>query len=543
MKPVSFFAPIVSFAVLVALVVFVAGCSATSGGGSGLSSTGADSWIAVETDRFEIFATIREEEARALATELERFHALIHATMSGVTEGSPVPTRIYAFRSTIDYARFATRRTGAIFMPGLRTNTILLHAPSRGTWAREGVFHEYVHYVLRNGSQVTYPVWYDEGFAELLSTALVHKDLMAVGAMPKRRIDWLRLGEWMSIERLVSGKSYEDYPGEDRSMLYAQGWALVHYLSLDRENHASTGRDLARYLALIASGVSSVSAFEEAFGESTENVGRNIRSILERGGLRVIGIPLDKLDYDRSEPRVRAVSPTEVGTRLGQLALDRRDAKRAEIEFRAALAEDPANARAEAGLGDALKDQGRWEEAKPHFDRAVELDPQDVLNHLDQGEYYMSLALEKERLAEVPELIARARDAYQRAEALDPDRVETLAMRAQTHLAPGEDPREAVKPLETALALQPSSYTIRMLLAEAHVAMGRERAARRILLARAAATGEGGVEQAIDEKLEMLRKRRTDMTERAARLESRTLATPVEGQADTAADADSCDSC
>ena len=74
-------------------------------------------------------------------------------------------------------------------------------------------------------------------------------------------------------------------------------------------------QDLASYLDLLERGESTQVAYELAFGESTDRTGRNIRKLLEKGDMRVLGIPLAALEYDRREPRVRVPTPDEVSVR------------------------------------------------------------------------------------------------------------------------------------------------------------------------------------------------------------------------------------
>ncbi|MCA9504108.1 MAG: tetratricopeptide repeat protein [Spirochaetaceae bacterium] len=522
-----------SLVLLTAVVASV--CAVTSPAFADPSPTRADDWRVTRTRHFEIFSSTTEEETRELAVELERFHALILVSLGGVQGELALPTRVFAFDRRSDYDRFAPNRTDGVFRAGTRTNDIVLFATSRGRWAREAAFHEYVHCVLRSVSSVRYPLWYEEGFADLLSTARVHKGAMAIGAVPKRRVDSLRLGRWMSTTRLVSGRSYGDFVGRHRAMLYAQGWALVHYLSLDRERSGSVVQELSRHLALLAVGASPEAAFHEAFGESADSAGRNLRKRLVAGGFRAVAVPLAELDTGLEEPVVAGLPLVETSIRLGELALNGGDAQRAEVEFRAALGLDPARARAEAGLGTALRRQDRWAEAAPHFERAIEIDPGDPLNHLDLGNHLFLLAMQEGRVAGLSAILERARTAYARSLELDPARIETQAMLGAIHLAPGGDPANAVRPLERALERLPSSLPIRNLLVEAYVANGREREARATLEAAIADSGDDAAGSSIEDPLASIRARRSEVEARGDRLaeDGRLPGTEASGSSDS----------
>lgn len=474
------------------------------------------SWVVVQSKRFEIYSTLRTEEAKSLAKDLERFHALVYLVTNAPRVESAVPTRIFAFARRSEYSQVGPAGTAGAFSPGLRSNQIVLLDYSPNLGASEVILHEYVHFILRNGKNRPYPVWYDEGLAEFFSTVVPHGNVLVVGAMPKGFVQPFERGRWASTEQIIAARSYEDLPTNFRYMLYPQSWALVHYLALDRGPDApSLTKGLARYLDLIESGTSTSDAYRAAFGEIAGRSGQKIKSLLDGGDMNVIGIPIAKIDYDRSEPSVRTPSPAEVAVRLGQLHLGKGDATKAEEEFLAALAIRAEDSRAHAGLGDALKFQENFADAEAHFERAVELDPKDPLNHLDRAEYYHDRALKKaETLEALRADLATARGHYHRALDLDADLPETLVMLGVTHLAPGEDPKLAGGFLEKAFDRVPSAPAILGHIAEFHLAQGDEASARLFLNRMLAVRGDDRRDNAIDKALDEIKKRRTEAAEK-----------------------------
>lgn len=497
-------------ALLLVLAFASGGCATDSGPMSSdrLAFVRDGPWIEVTSPRFQILSTMSEEETKGLARDLERFDALIRLITRADQTGAPVPTRIFAFKRKSEYRRFGGAQTAGFFVPGTRANLIVLSDHSGLLGASEIILHEYVHFVVRNGSVVNYPIWYDEGFAEFLSTARVFEDQMAVGALPAARILALRFGNWVSMDRIIAGRTYADFPGPARGMFYAEAWALVHYLTLERGSGTSMSRDLAQYLSLVEMGISAEAAFERAFGESPEEVGKKIRRRRRGEQWRVIGIPLEALDDDRTEPVVRVPSDAEIAIHLGQLSLAVSDGAAAEGSFRAALESDPSHARAEAGLGNALKSRGQWEDAEPHFRRAVELGPDDPFNHLDLAKYLHDLALEPDRARQRRALLIEARRAYERSRELDPSIPETWAWLGKTFLAPGEDPSKSLEPILHAVRKLPSSPAIVSLLVEAYVATGETGQARRVLGKSAAVQTKGPLHENLDEAIQEILDRR-----------------------------------
>lgn len=463
-------------------------------------------WVVVETPNFEIASTMSSEDAAALATDLERFRSLVYAITTAPKVESPVPTKIVAFSRRSEFAPFRPAGAAGFFTAGLRANNVALTDWSGKLGATEIIFHEYVHFILRNGTSTHYPMWYDEGFAEVMSTVTPHEGRLVVGALPKARLDWFRFGDWLSFSRILKVTEYSQLTGQELGMFYAQAWALSHYVALDLGGSAHSM--LSQYIELLESGSEPTEAYESAFGEGIGRSGLKIRKKLERGDWRLVGVPIDKLDYDRTPPRLRTPSEAEIATRLGQLQLSSRKGVEAQVLFEAALALDPMSPRAQAGMGDALKFQEKFEQAEAYFRRAVELDPSDPLNLLDLAEYLHEAAREQARGKSRTQLLDEARQVYRKSADLDRDLPETLLMYGRTFLEPGEDATKAIAPIRRAYRRIPSHKDIITSLAEAYVATDRELEARLVLRRMAATKDRGSLSTNLDEAIEEIRKTR-----------------------------------
>jgi len=474
------------------------------------------SWVVVQTENFEIYSTLAVEEATALGRELEQFRGFVYAVTNATPVESVVPTRIYAIRRRSEYAQIAPAGTAGVMTPGLRENTIVLVDYSNRMGANSVILHEYTHLLLHEGQNRLYPLWYNEGLAELCRAVVRREDMLVLGAFPKDYVTAFRHGIWVSMDRIIGVRSYGDLSPRDGYMFYPESWALVHYLTLDREpGTPPLTRSLPRYLDLVEAGTPTDVAYRDAFGELPGRSGKKIRELLDDGKMNVVGIPIAKLDFDRSEPRVRTPSPVEVAVRLGQLHLRDADGRSAEKEFLAAIALDARSARAQAGMGDALKFQSRFEEAEPYFLRAVELDPKDPLNHLDLAEFYDDRRRKKSESLDVMRAdLAKARTHYRTALELDPDQPEALTMLAATHLAPGEDPNVSFGYMTKAYALVPSSVELLGLIAEAHLAINDDEVARKFLARALSMRGEGRRDTDIEKAVDAIRESRREAAEK-----------------------------
>ena len=168
------------------------------------------SWISVKSQRFEMLSTLPEREAVNLIYRLEQLRALIHRLSHTQHRESPVPNLIIAFARDVEFAPFRSRRSvHGYFMLNPRRQYMVLGKSRSYLSAQQIIFHEYIHFLLRNQNRTTYPVWIDEGFAELISTVRSEGDHLIptiaheLGHACTREIDRIRRGmvftdEWCS---------------------------------------------------------------------------------------------------------------------------------------------------------------------------------------------------------------------------------------------------------------------------------------------------------------------------------------------------------
>ncbi len=473
-------------------------------------------WIEVSTPNFQIMSTKAQEDISELAIDLERFRTVVTTLTNAPASDSPVPTRIVVFERPSDFHQFVSSRgVGGIFSQGMRSNVVAL-SYGKGMDPAAIIRHEYVHFVLHNGNSIQYPPWYDEGFAEYLRSVAVHEDkFLVVGAVPKDRVDELRWVTWMPLKRIISSRSPGDLPDAQAALFYAQAWGLVHYLNQGRDGAHDVSEELDHYLELVEAGASDADAFRQAFGISISAADSALKIYLTRK-LEAMAFPLSVLNFHPPDPSVRSLSPDEVSTKLGQIGLMSEVYTRAQSFFEAALAANPSNARAEAGLGDALKLQDLWQDAEPHFERAIKLDPSDPLNYLDLAEYLQSKADRDEFAKDRAELLREARRQYVKSQKLDSTLPETYAMYGSTYLEPGENPARGVEPLEHAHRLFPGNVDILLILAKAYALTDRDDEAHEIVERFRAWTHSKDREEEVAEILRELQEDATDEPDTSA---------------------------
>jgi len=239
-------------------------------------------WHEIRTDNFIIRTDVERERAVALATDLEKYRFTV-GYLSGIDtrDVASVPVTVYAFGETDNYHRttgaygtlgvYMARASGPLAM-------LTLEDPEE-KWqstGRQVLFHEYSHHVLHQFSPLDYPRWYDEGFAEYLSTMEFDGDHAVIGhatlgwaPLLKRTADWVKAFEIIDSRGRYMGHIGTNVMRDPRRgkggmrMQYAQGWLMVHYL----HSKQRLQQGIPRYLQQInRADVDDEQVFRDAFG-------------------------------------------------------------------------------------------------------------------------------------------------------------------------------------------------------------------------------------------------------------------------------------
>lgn len=446
---------------------------------SGCVSTHQKDWVEVRSPHFVVKSAIDQDKAQRLAHDLERFRQVVASvTNSGELEDPPIPTRIFVF----DRQSFREFRPGlhigGFFMPGLRANWIVM-TEARFTDAQDIVQHEYAHYVLHNIGGATYPRWYDEGFAEFLSTVREEGGEVYVGRPSPRQLAMLHAASWIPISKLIANNPDKKL---NASQFYGEAWALVHFLFFGRDDRKDG--EVSHFLTALEARVEPSEAFAQAFGMTVEQADERVQSYM-RSKINTIIWPDGKF-APIVDIRLTPVASHDIATDLGELALrcstEGRDlTDHAETYFRAAIAQKPSG-RAYSGLGTTFTARGKLDDAERYLRQAIELEPRDPLIELDYGDYGTLRASQATSREERARWLAEARKHYVRAWKMDPDIPESYASYGLTFTYDGEDPHKGLATLEHAAGLIPSNLKLRVGLATLYLRMQRKADARTLLL-------------------------------------------------------------
>ncbi len=268
-------------------------------------------WLKLESANFVVYAPRDEKKAREEVVALERFHGLLSRLIPR-KERSPLKLTVYITDSTRDFER---SRPGvedniAGFYSSAIEHIHAVTAPDRSMErqrdmpkriramdARAILFHEYAHHFLRANSRRIYPRWYNEGFAEFVSTATFTEEGIHVGMFTANRAIWLNNGNWLKIDKFLRGEDEkgESLDGDDRAMFYAQAWLATHYMF----NRPERSKGFDRYCEALQNGGDPIGAFEPAFGVSPQAFDKELRDY-KRKSIQIYVMPEEKADHASS---------------------------------------------------------------------------------------------------------------------------------------------------------------------------------------------------------------------------------------------------
>jgi hypothetical protein len=156
-------------------------------------------WVEVRTEHFVIESALSERRTLELAADLEGFRVCAEVVTNIGRFDERIPTRIYVLEDAKEEAGFRSNIVG-YFRAGMRENLAVM-IPSGDSDAV--LRQEYTHFLVRNRDSRLYPLWYNEGFAEFLSTCTVQDGFVEWGRARPWQRSWLANGTWTPYEKLL----------------------------------------------------------------------------------------------------------------------------------------------------------------------------------------------------------------------------------------------------------------------------------------------------------------------------------------------------
>jgi hypothetical protein len=231
-------------------------------------------WKRYENDYFVVYSQGKSKVVEQLVRELELFRAAALQVFSVRAPDDAPKTMVVIAKNRKEYRDFggSDRIDGFARREGAQT-LIVISASGMASRNMRTARHEYAHALL-GYSEIDYPNWYEEGFAELASLIDIDEESesFVLGLGTRRRIGARVLAvPWNQL--IEDDFNLHRLPGMAASNAYGQAWLLMHFLAIgpDREN----AQRLGAYLASVRQGTPSAEAFQAAFGRMPDDIWQN----------------------------------------------------------------------------------------------------------------------------------------------------------------------------------------------------------------------------------------------------------------------------
>lgn len=302
----------------------------------------ARDWYEYKSDNFTVYSDVSEKRVDALLRDLERFRDAV-LVVTGTPDGPESSRlRVFYFNSVAEFENFSDSRDIVGFYRDTWDGPLIFskRGSRRGMPGTGIMFHEYVHHLMRSRSNTTYPMWYSEGFAELMASAEFDNDRVTVGGFPDWRIGAFNgsSGRPLEVADLLKPK-YESESGGYWNRFYGSAWLLTHYLQFGSlKDHPEYRTSTRNYLAALHDGADPITAFKPSFGITPEEMQKKVRSILRKRRLQ--GYAFNSTTYTKTITRQKLLEK-EAYYLLADKALDVGEEELALKYLQKSLKQDP----------------------------------------------------------------------------------------------------------------------------------------------------------------------------------------------------------
>ena len=377
-------------------------------------------WVEIRTAHFIVASDGGEKTARRIAGEFETLLRVFQATMPNARISTGVPVRILVSRDGQSFARMAPEfpydkrreQPPGIFVFGEDKSYIGVRGNASGHFPYTEIFQNYAREILKL-SYRNLPPWIEEGYSTVYGNLSFSDRGVRLERPDPDDLSVLYESPLLPLDLVlhVDRKSPYYNPGNKNSVYFAESRVLVHFLISDPQ-FAGT-KAMERYLTAVGSGADSLQAARDAFGDLNQ-----LQAKLDAFVKQVSALPteLPVSGAGDSGGTLRALSAPEIEARSADFLARRGRNEDAQDKLEEALMAEPTLAEAEQSLGFISLKKDDLDDAKKHFERAVQLDPSDALNFYGQG--LVAMAEAKGGNGSVP---AAGAEALEKAVALDPD--------------------------------------------------------------------------------------------------------------------------
>ncbi len=441
---------------------------------------GKNVWLRVTTPNFALYGEVPEARLRAVAARLETYRAALEWLHPG-SRTSPRETRIYVFKDAKSGLPFtpAPVAGGALLDVAQEydvPNYVTVAAPTDDP-PLDVLYRSYALQFLDDNFP-RLPLTVRVGLAEFYTGFAVTPEGTLIGQVNADHVRWLRENAALPLAQQLTldGTWPPLATPEGRKRFVAGSWALMHFLVA---GSGEKRRHLPEFLLALERGVSPADAAAPALDLTLDELQNEVARYVRGDRFPVIRVGSDAsselpdVGSIVTHPMGRDEVLAGLGDILGHAGADRLED--AEAYLREALRLNRGQARAYAGLGYLRYSRGRYDEAAPLLQIAVDIDPDAMSCYLlarsllklnagagasVAGQAAGARTDPATPAAGTPAWLARVRELLARAMALRPRFAAPYVTLGATHTLPDGDVAAGIALLEKARTMLPARTDI-----------------------------------------------------------------------------------
>lgn len=478
-------------------------------------------WHEASSEHFVIYADQNAQTVELFAERLEKFHAAMTFMLGREPESPSASNRVTVFvvsnaANVRKLANIKGRYAMGVYRP-LAGNIVaivpkLRSGGSKFTLDPETILrHEYAHHFLFNISNRTFPLWFQEGFAEFYASGKNERDgTVILGGAANHRAYELNFSNSVPIETMLDTQTYLKNKSKRYDEFYGRSWLLYHYLSFDDERK---GQRL-EYEKQLIKGVSELDAARNAFGDLSE-LNRDLDRYQKKRRITAIGIPPDRLQtmpviVRKLGDGEAEMMPVIMESRTG---VDEEEALEVAAQARFVAARYPDDPAVQEALAEAEYDAGFYDETILAADRALALDPKRVRAQVQKIYAYASRA---KTASDSGKAWENVRKQVVVANLLETNHPIPLIEYYKSYLvAETKAPEIAVDGVRRALEIAPFDHGLRMMVAAQYMEDKQYREAAATLRPLAYNPHRSGATEAAEQLLELAERAAIDKNDKS----------------------------
>jgi tetratricopeptide (TPR) repeat protein len=332
------------------------------------SAAGADTkWIQLQTDHFIMFSSAGEGNSRETLRNFEQVRTFF-GELFGIDASKQPPVYVIAFNNEKEFAPYRPNEfAAAYYMPGADRDYIVMSKAGFDLFRIAA--HEYIHLIVQHAG-LQFPPWFGEGMAEFYSTAKPQAGKILIGEVIPGHAQTLLDQKWVPVSEIVKADHDSPYYNEKNraGSLYAEGWALVHMLSVSEKYRGN----YSAFFKAMSDGRDAESAFQAVYGVSLAQVDKDLQGYIRSSTLNA---QLYNLKFEKQKKDLPATPASEFDVNLALSDLVNKRGNEADVMARLEklAATDTKRPEPWAGLAYMAWRSGNTQEASAHFEKAFDL--------------------------------------------------------------------------------------------------------------------------------------------------------------------------